>query len=343
MASVSIIVPVYNVEEYLDECLESIRRQTLESIEIICVNDGSSDRSGGILKSHANRDDRIRLIDKENRGYGHTINVGIQAATSPYIGIVESDDYIEPMMYEVLFNCAETHSLDIIRGNYWFFWSKPTPKNELFEAYDPLKCNSVFNPQDMEECFLFPPALWSMLVRRQVITDNGLALLETPGAAFQDTSFSFKVWACAHRAMLISDAFLHYRQDNENSSINQKDKAYYVCEEYQEIDRFVHDEPEYLRFAPIAAKRRYDAYVWNMSRIAPSLRNAFAQQASKDFREISNKGELQWQHFNRSQHKALDLLMKDPERYVRIFFESGDHRSSHIALRIKALLGHLSQ
>lgn len=339
MASVSIIVPVYNVEEYLDECLESIRRQTLKNLEIICVNDGSNDRSRDILERHVNSDGRIRLINEENRGYGHAINVGIKAATSPYIGIVESDDYIDPMMYEVLINCAEKHSLDVVRANYWFFWSKPTSKNELFEAYDRSKCNFVFNPRDMEECFFFPPALWSMLVRRQIIVDNGLTLLETPGAAFQDTAFSFKVWACAHRAMLISDAYLHYRQDNENSSINQKGKAYYVCDEYREIDCFVHSNVEHNSLTSIAAKRRYDAYIWNMGRIASDLQHEFAFRASSEFRELQKSGELHREYFSRGQWKELKLLIEHPKLYVQTVLRSTNYQRIGIADRIRAMFG----
>ena len=90
---VSIVIPVYNVEHYLVECLDSAMNQTLHDIEIICVNDGSKDSSLEILLEYAKRDSRIKIIDKENAGYGHTMNLGIDMARGEYIGIIESDDY----------------------------------------------------------------------------------------------------------------------------------------------------------------------------------------------------------------------------------------------------------
>ena len=102
MPKVSVIVPVYNVEPYLRECMDSIVRQTLKEIEIICINDGSTDGSLEILKEYADRDDRIILVDKENGGYGLAMNIGLDRASGEYIGIVEPDDYVALTIYEDL-------------------------------------------------------------------------------------------------------------------------------------------------------------------------------------------------------------------------------------------------
>ena len=118
---VSVIVPVFNVQNYLEECLDSIVSQTLREIEIICVDDGSTDRSAEILQRYAQRDTRVKLIHKPNRGYGHTINMGIRYATGKYIGIVESDDFIRADMFEVLWEKAEKHSLDFIKSDFKYF------------------------------------------------------------------------------------------------------------------------------------------------------------------------------------------------------------------------------
>lgn len=101
--AVSIVIPCYNVEAYLPEVLDSVLGQTLENIEAICVNDGSTDGTLDVIKSYAARDSRIVIIDKPNGGYGHSMNKGMDMATGEYIGIVESDDYILPTMYEKLY------------------------------------------------------------------------------------------------------------------------------------------------------------------------------------------------------------------------------------------------
>lgn len=111
MAKVSIIVPAYNVEPYLVECMESITKQTLSDIEIICINDGSTDGTLKILKSYAEKDPRIVLIDKENGGYGIGMNIGLSVATGEYIGIVEPDDFVPVNMFGDLYEIARRMTL----------------------------------------------------------------------------------------------------------------------------------------------------------------------------------------------------------------------------------------
>ena len=103
MPKVSIVIPVYNVEKYLRDCLDSVCNQTLKDIEIICVDDGSTDASGIILDEYAEMDDRFRIIHKKNEGYGKAVNIGMAAVKAPYVGIVESDDMLVPYMYENLY------------------------------------------------------------------------------------------------------------------------------------------------------------------------------------------------------------------------------------------------
>ena len=99
MIKISILVPVYNVEKYLEKCLDSILGQTFTKYEVICIDDGSTDKSGDILDQYALKDSRIRVVHKENSGYGKTMNQAIQLAKGQYIGIVESDDIIERNMF----------------------------------------------------------------------------------------------------------------------------------------------------------------------------------------------------------------------------------------------------
>ena len=100
---VSVIVPIYNAEKYLDQCLSSIREQAYSNLEIICINDGSTDDSLAIVAKHAALDDRIRIIDKENAGYGAGCNRGMDEAHGEWLAIVEPDDWIEPGMYATCF------------------------------------------------------------------------------------------------------------------------------------------------------------------------------------------------------------------------------------------------
>ncbi len=113
MTKVSVIVPVYNVEKFLERCLESIINQTLKDIEIICVNDGSTDKSEQILEEFKTKDNRIIIINQENAGVSAARNKGIDIATGEYIGFVDSDDWIDLDFYEKLYNTAKKHDADI--------------------------------------------------------------------------------------------------------------------------------------------------------------------------------------------------------------------------------------
>ena len=119
MPLVSIIVPIYNAEKYLEKCLDSIRNQTLKDIEIICVNDGSTDASLSILESYAKRDSRIKIISKENAGLVAARKTGVAEAKGKYIGYVDSDDWIEPDMYASLFELAEINQADMVTSGYF--------------------------------------------------------------------------------------------------------------------------------------------------------------------------------------------------------------------------------
>lgn len=316
MPRVSVIVPVYNVERYLSRCLDSLSAQTLEDIEFLCVNDGSTDGSLELLRKAEREDRRFRVIDKPNAGYGNTINRGILEARGMYVGIVEPDDFVEPDMFSQLLACAEEGSLDVVRANYWLYWSAPSERNELVDLCREDLCGKVFDPRMLTDPFFFPPALWSMLVRRDLILRNDLRLLETPGASFQDTSFSFKIWSCARRAALLHSPVLHYRQDNEGSSINNRSKAYFVCDEYAEVERFVSEGLGDMSLMPLAQKRKYDAYVWNLGRIDSALRGEFAHRASAEFQEALMQGWVDLALFSRQERRSLEVLMRSPDTFV---------------------------
>ena len=125
---ISVIIPVYNVEKYLTYCLESVIGQTYKNLQIILVDDGSTDSSGKILDAYAAKDSRVRVIHKKNSGYGHSMNIGFAEATGEYIGIVESDDYAELNMFETLYEVAHKNKLDVAKSAFYLYYSVPRDK-----------------------------------------------------------------------------------------------------------------------------------------------------------------------------------------------------------------------
>lgn len=339
---VSIVVPVYNVERYLRGCLDSLRAQTLKDIEVICVDDGSTDGSLAILHEYEALDSRFKVITKPNAGYGHSMNIGIAAASSEYVGVLESDDFCIPTMCETLYRLASGYDADIVRADIMLYWSEPQAREELAHYVLADVCGKLFNPRELLPCFRLPPALCCMLVRRSVIVDNGLRLSETPGASYQDTSFSFKLWACAKRAVMTSEAFVRYRQDNEGSSINRGDKVYCVPDEYHEIERFlISDEERFGDLFAVMVARKFGAYIWNYERISPDSHLEFAQYASREFACARDGGYLDPDLFSSDEWSDLGLLIKNPARFVERMdsWTSAAVRRFHLSRRIARKLG----
>lgn len=284
MPLMSIIVPIYNVKEYLPQCIESICAQTLSDIEIICVDDGSTDGSTEILRSYANYDSRIIPIFKSNTGYGNTMNIGISRATGDYIGIVESDDFADKKMFDTLYHAALKYNVDVVKSNYYIYKSEPE-EIILLEALKKCQYNNVFCPIEQQEIFDIQPSIWSGIYKRGFLFSSGIRFLETPGASFQDTSFIFKVWLNARRVCVIKEAFLYYRCDNPLASVRSQDKAFCICREFDEIERVLNQDTEkQQKLQKIFLRRKFNAYKWNYFRLEGESKKIFLEKFISEFR-----------------------------------------------------------
>lgn len=317
---VSVIVPVYNNERYVVTCLNSLLAQTLQDVEVICINDGSTDQSSAVLHNFADRDSRVVVVDKENEGYGVGINTGLKLARGKYVTILESDDFADLSMLDTLYSYAETFGLDVVRANFYLYWSKKIKNDHFFEIFANYECDRVIDPskRDNQHCFYAQPALWSALYNLDFIRRNNLKLTETPGAAYQDTAFNFKIWACAKRVMFVHKPFVHYRQDNEASSINNPGKVNNICIEYDEIRRWLKDDrPDlYKNLVPVMTKMMCDAYLWNIRRISDEFRLDFAHRIAKEFSEAEAAGEVDPSLFAPGQLALVKKSVTDPVSFV---------------------------
>lgn len=276
-------MPVYNAQKFFKQCVNSLLCQTLKNIEIILIDDGSTDNSPAMCDEYAAQDKRVKVIHQKNGGYGMACNTGINEAAGKYFGIIESDDYAEPDMFEVLYNLALTYDLDIVRSHYYLYNSVHNTHERADLSH--ILPNSVYTPRDNPNVFNQAPSVWAMLYKKSFIRENNIRFLETPGASYQDTSFIFKVYACADRFMLTDKSLVHYRIDNENSSVASKEKVYCVCDEYREIDRFLHEKGLYQKLLPVIPKIQFFTYMWNYRRIAAKYRWPFLKLFAHEMRE----------------------------------------------------------
>lgn len=233
MTEISVLVPVYNVALYLEQCLDSLINQTFQNFEIVCVDDGSTDESGGILDRYALMDARIKVIHKKNTGYGNTMNVALDHAAGNYIAILESDDFAEPDMLQKLYDWAEAQNADVVKGDYFHYADGQDTFVNRLGVYEKETMINVFSCPDILN---LADSIWSCLYKRSFLMDHGIRFHETQGASYQDISFSLQVWLQAERVCFIKDPLLHYRRDNPGSSMNNPSKLFCVFNEYEWIE-----------------------------------------------------------------------------------------------------------
>lgn len=213
---VSIIVPIYNVEPYLEQCLESIAGQALEEIEVICVVDGSPDSCLAIANSFAEEDSRFQVINKENTGYGDSVNTGIRAANGQYLGIVEPDDWVATQMYSELWTAAEKHGFpDVVKGDYWRVTLSDSGE-EVYEHsfhHDYVQpVDSLFTVEESADLLFLHPSIWSAIYKRSFLEEKQVAFLPIPGAGWADNPFLMDSLVAAESIVYIDEPVYYYRE-----------------------------------------------------------------------------------------------------------------------------------
>lgn len=317
MPKVSILVPVYNVEKYLRECLDSLINQTLADIEIICINDGSTDKSLEILSEYQSKDSRIKVINKENTGYGHSMNIGLDAATGEYIGILESDDFTSTDMYEELYSEAKKYNVDIIKSDWYEYYSKTKEcrKSGRVGTFDTKNILNVFNTPSLLK---IQASIWSALFRREFLLKNQIRFLETAGASYQDTSFYLKTFMMANSIKLTGKAYVRYRQDNINSSVKSKEKVYCICDEYNEVERYMQAHPQLIEpLIEYIYTLKYRAYFATMLRIDKKYVREFIDRFSDEFTQIYQGGYCREYFFKRNKREELMLLINNKTKFYK--------------------------
>ena len=207
MIKISIIVPFYNVENYIEKCLQSLVNQTLEDIEILLVNDGSQDNSEMIAKQFVEKyPNKIIYLKKENGGLSDARNYAIPYAKGEYIAFLDSDDYVETNMYEEMYHKAKQEDLDYVECD--FLWEYP---DKTLES----KGKQYSNKKEM---FLYTRVVaWNKLIKREIVQNNHLEFPK--GYRYEDVEFFYKLLPFIHHYGIVQKPFIHYVQ-RENSISN---------------------------------------------------------------------------------------------------------------------------
>lgn len=217
---VSVIVPVYKVDKYLTQCLNSIVNQTMEELEIIIVDEGDQDRCREIIDFFEKNDPRIVAPHQKNGGYGASCNLGMDMARGEYIAIVESDDYIEPEMYEEMYEYAKALDADVVKTPYYDYYSD----GRYFECAYHKKMKEVlpngqcFSAKEFGEILEIHPSVWSAIYRREYMNEKSIRFVEVKGS-YVDCGFRI-VLLSTNKIAWLAKPYYYWRIDSIGSSVN---------------------------------------------------------------------------------------------------------------------------
>ena len=243
MKSVSVIVPFYNVENYIEKCLNTLVHQTLEDIEIILVNDGSQDRSMVVVKKFLEQyPDKITYLEKENGGLSDARNYAIPYAKGEYIAFLDSDDYVEKTMYKDMYELAKKEDSDMVECN--FYWEYPDKKKEDIGV--------VYNGKK-EMLEKVRVVAWNKLIKKEVLEKSKVTFPK--GYRYEDVEFTYKLIPYLDKVSFLKKPCIHYIQREGSISNNQNERnkeifdvLEHVIDFYKENDLYEEykDELEYL-------------------------------------------------------------------------------------------------
>jgi glycosyltransferase involved in cell wall biosynthesis len=231
---ITILMPSLNVAKYIGQCMDSVVNQTYHNLEIIVIDAGSTDGTLEILEKYAQSDSRIKIIHSDKKSYGYQMNIGLRKATGDYIGIVETDDYIVPDMYETLLKTAMEYDADyvkgfakVVRGDYG---NEYLAEDSDKYAVDNGLAGKVLDTSKMTDVYVNDIFHWLGLYKHSLV--KNVSFNETPSAAFQDQRFLLQTISGAHRAVYLDKQVYFYRQNNLDSSINNTNGFKYIYQEY---------------------------------------------------------------------------------------------------------------
>ena len=310
---VSVIVPVYNVEKYLRDCLDSVVNQTLEDIEIICVNDGSTDNSLAILEDYAEKDSRIRIINQENKGLGGARNTGLYNANGEYISFIDSDDWIEPNTFEESYNMSKDLDLDMLMFQMKFFNMETEEysenQNTNIEVIDNSFSGTVFNYKDVfDVLFKIPHNSVNKLYKYSFLKDMKFKFLE--GAYYEDLASFFPLFLEAKKVSILKKQFYIYRIRSESITTSGDEGSFDMFNILKDLQKLLKDKniypqcmQEFLMFIIVNLKFVY-------LRLANAHKNNFLQAMKENYEalELDNVSEehlMKWHYEDRCFYQSI--------------------------------------
>lgn len=328
MIKVSVILPSLNVKDYIEETLKSVCNQTLEDIEILCVDAGSTDGTEEIIKEYEEKDSRVHLIHSDVKSYGHQMNIGVDLAKGEYIGILETDDYVDVGMYEDLYCLAKDNNLDVIKSNYRYFFENESGERFFVESdldkefkveYDKIfSCEEYISGKYTNDVYI-----WDGIYRTDFIREKGIRFNETSGASFQDWGFKYLTFLQAQRIMYIRNAYYNYRKDNLGSSTYNTRSVGFILNEANYVLQILGDKlQENRELYSVIAKEAIGGHMTILNELCKWVYPD--EKVKEDIRgfiplieKFKDDEVYTSETLGLETWKQTELLLKDPETYIK--------------------------
>jgi len=321
---VSIIIPILNSIKYIDECINSVLNQSLQEIEVLMIDGGSTDGTLQRLYAYERKDPRCKVLHSEQKSCGYQNNLGIKNTIGEYIAFVESDDVIVSSMYEELWNKAKKYDLDYVKGDFETFYYLESNEKIL----EPLRSmpkdfyDNIIDSSDCPQLLLCDIYLWKGIYKRTFLIENAIWQNETPGAAFQDVGFAFQSISCAKRVMYIDKAYYQYRRDNQFSSVYNINGYVFLKNEFLFLEQFFENNTHFSKFWPFFYRRLSDmvqtrdkVMVFSEAEWVDVLESL--EQIGKIFWRGFKAGRIHEKDFGEQRYTEIVMLCKDPDLYLR--------------------------
>ena len=331
MPQISVVVPVYNVEIYLRECLDSLANQTFEDFEVICVNDGSDDSSPDILEEYASEDERFKIVSQENKGLSGARNTGMNYIKGRYLLFLDSDDWLELNALELLYNHANALNSEMVIFPYRYFnqETKQYEENDFtkLNMFDSSVDNKNFNYKNIPETVFRIPH--ESIKLYDVKTLKKLAVKFPEGLNYEDAYFFYKIFFKLNKVSIIRTPIYNYRIRNDSICTTGTEKSFDIFKILTSIENFLKEDEiyesfkdEFILFTVINLKFVY-------LRLDERFRDRYLEKIKKNYEFFSlnqvNKNHLATWHFDdRAFYQAIDVSNNGIEfelNYKKLYYE----------------------
>lgn len=334
---ISILVPIFNAQKTLRRSLDSLVNQSLDALEIICIDFGSTDNSLSIAQEYAKRDVRVAVLTQSNDGRVDTMNSGFKSATGKYIGIVNCGDYVDTNMFETLTRTAILNDAEVVLSNYYDY--ALAEDGEVVESLIDNLAGCIFyktiKPNNNSQIFHLRPVISTGIYKKDLLEKNGIRFTSTLADSCEQVSFYFNAMLCANRVFFIPDAFLRNHANDFFWPDESLIRIRSIQHEFQEIWEFAKlDADRFEKAKFVIPSSQFDAYWLLLSKLTPAYQWLFFEELTTVFSSFKKQGYLDKENFDIDDWELLKSLLENPSRF---FFKNFGPASPGKSLILNAL------